>query len=94
MEQFCSINDGGEIQFLPDRYVLGKCPRCSSDGARGDQCDSCGSTYEADELIEPISKLNPEDPVEIRETDHLFFRKIWRSMLQSVRGSGSQMSDP
>ena len=74
MEQFCSINDSGEIQFLPDRYVLGKCPRCSSDGARGDQCDSCGSTYEADELIEPISKLNPEDPVEIRETDHLFFR--------------------
>ncbi|MBH33647.1 MAG: methionine--tRNA ligase [Euryarchaeota archaeon] len=74
MEQFCSIRENGTIQFLPDRYVHGKCPRCSSDGARGDQCDSCGSTYEAEELIEPVSKLNPEDPVEIRETDHLFFR--------------------
>ena len=74
MEQFCSIRENGTIQFLPDRYVHGKCPRCSSDGARGDQCDSCGSTYEAEELIEPVSKLNPEDPVEVRETDHLFFR--------------------
>ena len=35
MEQFCSIKDNGDVQFLPDRYVLGKCPRCSSDGARG-----------------------------------------------------------
>ena len=74
MEQFCSVKDNGDIQFLPDRYVVGKCPRCSYDGARGDQCDSCGATYEAEELIEPVSKLNPEDPVEIRETDHLFFR--------------------
>ena len=50
------------------------CPACSAEGARGDQCDACGATYEANELKDPVSKLNPEIPVEIRETDHLFFR--------------------
>ena len=74
MEQFCSIADDGGIKFLPDRYVQGVCPACSAEGARGDQCDACGATYEANELKDPVSKLNPEIPVEIRETDHLFFR--------------------
>ena len=74
MEQFCSVADDGGIKFLPDRYVQGVCPACSAEGARGDQCDACGATYEANELKDPVSKLNPEIPVEIRETDHLFFR--------------------
>ena len=74
MEQFCSVGEGGEVRFLPDRYVQGICPACSAQGARGDQCDACGATYEANELREPVSKLNPDVPVEIRETEHLFFR--------------------
>jgi len=61
-------------QFLPDRYVEGTCPHCSSTGARGDQCDSCGKTLDADELIDPHPKLNPEVALEFRETEHLFFR--------------------
>ena len=59
---------------LPDRYVEGTCPACSEDGARGDQCDACGATYEAVELKNPVSKMNPDANVEIRETDHLFYR--------------------
>ncbi len=61
-------------QFLPDRYVEGTCPHCKSTGARGDQCDECGKPLDADELIDPHPKLNPEVALEFRETEHLFFR--------------------
>ena len=73
MKQYCSVSDG-IVRFLPDRYVEGTCPICSEDGARGDQCDECGSTYDAHELINPISKLDPDAIIEIRDTDHLFFK--------------------
>jgi len=73
MQQYCSITDG-QVRFLPDRYVEGTCPICNADGARGDQCDDCGGTYEANELLNPVSKLDPSAKVEIRDTDHMFFR--------------------
>ena len=74
MEQYYELNDDGSGRFLPDRYVEGTCPACGEDGARGDQCDACGATYEAVELKNPISKMNPTAKVEIRETEHLFYR--------------------
>lgn len=61
-----------EGRFLPDRYVEGTCPVCGYREARGDQCDNCGSWYEAYELIEPHSKITG-GPVEVRETTHLYF---------------------
>ena len=73
MQQYCSVMDN-EVRFLPDRYVEGQCPVCEAQGARGDQCDECGSTYEAHELINPISKLDSEATVEIRDTEHMFFK--------------------
>ena len=73
MEQYCSIS-GDVVRFLPDRYVEGTCPVCEASEARGDQCDECGSTYEAHELISPVSKLDPDASIEVRDTDHLFFR--------------------
>ena len=60
-----------EGRFLPDRYVEGTCPVCGYKEARGDQCDNCGSWYEAYELIEPHSKVTG-GPVEVRETTHLY----------------------
>jgi methionyl-tRNA synthetase len=60
-----------EGRFLPDRYVEGTCPVCGYKEARGDQCDNCGSWYEAFELIEPHSKITG-GPVEARETTHLY----------------------
>jgi methionyl-tRNA synthetase len=60
-----------EGRFLPDRYVEGTCPVCDYKEARGDQCDNCGSWYEAYELIEPHSKITG-GPVEVRETTHLY----------------------
>ncbi len=74
MQQYCSVNNDGRVRFLPDRYVEGKCPACSEDGARGDQCDSCGATYEAHELIDPRSKLDGESEIEVRDTEHYFLR--------------------
>jgi methionyl-tRNA synthetase len=74
MQQYCSVNKEGKVRFLPDRYVEGNCPSCSADGARGDQCDSCGATYEAHELVNPRSKLDQESEIEIRDTEHYFLR--------------------
>ena len=74
MQQYCSLNKEGKVRFLPDRYVEGNCPSCSADGARGDQCDSCGATYEAHELVDPRSKLDQESEIEVRDTEHYFLR--------------------
>tara|TARA_B100000686_G_scaffold350360_1_gene446131 strand:+ start:4438 stop:6075 length:1638 start_codon:yes stop_codon:yes gene_type:complete len=60
-------------RFLPDRYVEGTCPHCGSNDARGDQCDECGKTYDAIELINPRSKMSSSVPV-LRETEHFYFR--------------------
>ena len=60
-------------RFLPDRYVEGTCPHCEYTGARGDQCDNCGRTLDATDLINPRSKLSGAAPV-LRETEHYFFR--------------------
>ena len=56
---------------LPDRYIEGTCPICSYDGARGDQCDSCGNQLDPEELINPVSKINGETPKFV-ETQHFF----------------------
>ena len=74
MQQYCSISSDGKTKFLPDRYVEGECPVCNADGARGDQCDECGSTYESSDLINPRSKMDPDAKIEIRDTEHFFFQ--------------------
>ena len=82
-EQYYEVLEDGSGRFLPDRYVEGTCPACGQDGARGDQCDACGATYEAVELKNPVSKMNPTATVEIRETDHLFYRlDLFQNALQ------------
>ncbi len=73
MQQYYEIREDGG-RFLPDRYVEGDCPNCGESGARGDQCDECGVTYEAAELQNPKSKMNPECEIEIRDTEHFFYR--------------------
>jgi len=50
-------------QFLADRYITGTCPRCGFDNAYGDQCENCGSTLNATDLINPHSKLSGKPPV-------------------------------
>ncbi len=57
--------------FLADRYVEGICPVCGSPGARGDQCEKCGSWLEQTDLIEPRCKICGSTPF-IRETSHWY----------------------
>jgi methionyl-tRNA synthetase len=56
---------------LPDRYIEGTCPICGYHEARGDQCDNCGNQLDADQLINPRSKINGEVPVFI-DTEQFF----------------------
>ncbi len=94
MQQYCSVSNG-QVRFLPDRYVEGTCPICDADGARGDQCDSCGATYEANQLLNPVSKLDPDAAVEIRETDHMFFRlDMFQEQLTERYGVQSKVWKP
>jgi len=58
--------------FLPDRYVEGICPVCGEEGARGDQCEKCGSDLNQTDLLEPRSKVSGKTPV-LRETSHWYF---------------------
>jgi methionyl-tRNA synthetase len=56
---------------LPDRYIEGTCPICGYPEARGDQCDNCGNQLDADQLINPHSRINGETPVFV-ETEQFF----------------------
>lgn len=58
--------------FLPDRFVRGRCPNCSSDDQYGDSCEVCGATYTPRDLKEPHCALCGTVP-ETRSSDHLFF---------------------
>jgi len=57
--------------FLADRYITGTCPKCGYEHAYGDQCENCGSTLNATDLINPKSTLSGEPPVR-RETKNWF----------------------
>lgn len=57
--------------FLADRYITGTCPRCGNERAYGDQCESCGSTLNATDLINPKSALSGNIPV-MKETKHWY----------------------
>ena len=58
-------------QFLADRFVTGSCPICQNPEAYGDQCESCGSTLSATELIHPQSTLSGAKP-ELKKTKHWY----------------------
>jgi len=58
-------------RFLPDRFVEGKCPHCSAEKARGDQCDSCGKLLEPTLLIEPYCTLCKNPPI-VKTTRHWY----------------------
>jgi methionyl-tRNA synthetase len=58
-------------QFLADRYITGTCPHCGNDKAYGDQCEKCGTSLNATDLIEPKSVLSGNQPV-MRDTKHWF----------------------
>ncbi|GMG85452.1 methionine--tRNA ligase [Paralimibaculum aggregatum] len=70
--QVYSPTDG---RFLPDRYVIGTCPNCGYDRARGDQCENCTKQLDPVDLIAPRSAISGSPDVELRETKHLYLRQ-------------------
>jgi len=58
-------------QFLADRYIIGTCPKCGNEKAYGDQCEACGSSLNATDLINPKSTLSGNIPV-MKETKHWY----------------------
>jgi len=59
--------------FLPDRFVKGTCPKCGTDDQYGDNCEACGTTYDATDLKNPVSVISGATPIE-KESDHYFFK--------------------
>lgn len=81
-----SVDDN---MFLADRQLVGTCPKCGYEKARGDQCDKCSATYEATELLNPRSTISGSDKIEMRPTKNLFFRAsrvqdAWREWLKTA----------
>lgn len=57
--------------FLADRYIIGTCPHCGNEKAYGDQCEACGTSLSATDLINPKSTLSGQEP-QLKETKHWY----------------------
>ncbi|MGB0882648.1 MAG: methionine--tRNA ligase [Vicingaceae bacterium] len=84
-------------QFLADRYIVGTCPKCESDGAYGDQCEKCGSTLSPTELINPKSTISGNVPV-LKETTHWFLpmndhEKWLKEWIETGKLDGAEQHD-
>jgi methionyl-tRNA synthetase len=83
-ESSAQLYDAQAEQFLADRFVTGTCPKCGYEEAYGDQCEQCGSSLNATDLIRPKSVLTGAAPV-LKETRHWYlpldryeeFLKVW-----------------
>lgn len=65
------LYDAEAGQFLADRYVTGTCPHCGNERAYGDQCEACGTSLNATDLINPRSAITGNVPV-LKETSHWY----------------------
>ncbi len=72
VKQVYSVADG---RFLPDRYVIGTCPHCGYEAARGDQCENCTRLLDPTQLINPRSAISGSTDLEVRDSHHLFFEQ-------------------
>ncbi len=59
-------------KFLAERFIIGTCPYCRKDGAKGDQCDSCGKLLDAEQLINPTCATCGKSNIELKETTHWY----------------------
>jgi methionyl-tRNA synthetase len=87
MRQMFSRADG---RFLPDRYIVGTCPHCGYDRARGDQCEDCGRLLDPTELIDARSAISGSQDLEVRDSRHLFLlqSKLVAELREWLNGHG------
>lgn len=69
------VYSNADQRFLPDRYVIGTCPHCGYERARGDQCENCTRVLDPTDLIHPRSALSGSADIEIRDSAHLFLKQ-------------------
>lgn len=65
------LYDAEANQFLADRFIVGTCPKCGFEESYGDQCENCGTSHNATDLINPKSAISGNKPV-LKETKHWF----------------------
>ncbi|WP_339622892.1 methionine--tRNA ligase [uncultured Winogradskyella sp.] len=70
-EVSAQLYDAEANQFLADRFVVGTCPKCGNEESYGDQCESCGTSHNATDLINPKSAITGNVP-SLKETKHWF----------------------
>ena len=70
-ETSAQLYDAEATQFLADRFVVGTCPKCNFEESYGDQCESCGTSHNATDLINPKSAITGNVP-SVKETKHWF----------------------
>lgn len=83
------LYDAEQEMFLPDRFVKGKCPNCNSPDQYGDNCEVCAATYDATELLEPVSVVSGSTPVTRDSEQHFFALSQCTDMLRQWSTSGT-----
>jgi len=70
-ETNAQLYDSKASQFLADRFVVGTCPKCGNEESYGDQCEACGTSHNATDLLNPKSAITGVTP-SLKETKHWF----------------------
>ena len=65
--------DEKEAQFLPDRFLIGTCPKCGFEESYGDQCEKCGTSHNSSDLINPKSSITGNKP-SLKSTKHWYLK--------------------
>ncbi len=91
MQYYCE-HDG---RFLPDRFIIGECPKCGAKDQYGDVCESCGSTYDPTDLKSPVCIICRKTPV-LKPSTHVFVElakceKFLRDYVLSTEVLGEEM---
>ncbi|MBL4783641.1 MAG: methionine--tRNA ligase [Porticoccaceae bacterium] len=74
--------------FLPDRFIKGECPKCHAKDQYGDNCEVCSATYSPTDLINAVSAVSGETPIE-KDSEHYFFKLTdFEAMLKEWTHSG------
>jgi methionyl-tRNA synthetase len=69
------VYSNADKRFLADRYVIGTCPFCGYEAARGDQCENCTRVLDPVDLVRPRSAISGSTDIEIRDSAHLFLKQ-------------------
>lgn len=86
--EITQLYDPEKSMFLADRFVKGTCPKCKAEDQYGDNCEVCGTTYSASELINPRSTVSGATPVEKANRQLFFDLPQFQSMLETWTRSG------